>query len=478
MSTRDVLLGDRRRRCSATTPGLSSTPTSVHARLVLVVGHARDDDAPRAPGPPRSTHVPGCVGERAADVHRDAVLHRDLHAPDLKHLRAERRELEHLLVRDAVDLRGPTGRRSGRSCRRRRRRCRSRTRRRRWPPRPPPRSCPIPPRPSVVMLPCSSTPWKPATTAISPRSTVSKIFEPVDRLDARLGERAVGQDLHLVAEERARLARPRPGWPCAVSAAATCSPGGGDRVHLARVGDLRDLVGEREQAVRLAAHGAHDDDDVVARRAAWRGTRRATFRMRSIEPTEVPPNFWTTRATAARDVQPQTRHGESRACRVNVDGSAPSAAVVPSHERYAGYLLETLVTLVAVCAAGVRRPLRGAAARHGARRAGRSSSRGHAPARRAARNRTSCASARRSSSWASSEAGFTKLGELAGVELPGAGGRAGAAFAEVLARAAWRGRDASRQREPRDAEARTISRRARSRSSSRWRSCRSCPSRS
>jgi hypothetical protein len=35
-----------------------------------------------------------------------------------------------------------------------------------------------PPRPSVVMFPASSVPWKPATTAMSPRSTVSKIFDP------------------------------------------------------------------------------------------------------------------------------------------------------------------------------------------------------------------------------------------------------------------------------------------------------------
>jgi len=33
-----------------------------------------------------------------------------------------------------------------------------------------------PPRPRVVMSPFSSTPWKPATTAILPCLTVSKIF--------------------------------------------------------------------------------------------------------------------------------------------------------------------------------------------------------------------------------------------------------------------------------------------------------------
>ena len=120
-----------------------------------------------------------------------------------------------------------------------------------------------PPRPSVVMSPCSSTPWKPATTAIWPFFSVSKIFEPFDGLDARLRERAVGEDLHLVTEERARLAalvldghRGERGGDLLA--------GRGDDVHLARVGHADHLVREAEEAIRLAAHRADDDDDVVA----------------------------------------------------------------------------------------------------------------------------------------------------------------------------------------------------------------------
>ena len=50
----------------------------------------------------------------------------------------------------------------------------------------------------------------------------------------------------------------------ATSAALTCSPGGSERVHLAHVRGLRDLVGQPEQAVRLAGHRAHDHHDLIA----------------------------------------------------------------------------------------------------------------------------------------------------------------------------------------------------------------------
>ena len=57
------------------------------------------------------------------------------------------------------------GRCAGRWCRRRRRRCRSRRRRRSSAAASATALVSEPPRPSVVMLPSSSTPWKPATTA-------------------------------------------------------------------------------------------------------------------------------------------------------------------------------------------------------------------------------------------------------------------------------------------------------------------------
>ena len=96
-----------------------------------------------------------------------------------------------------------------------------------------------------------------------PRLQRSKILEPLDGLDARLREGAVGQDLHLMAEEDCAPVPPCAWMAIAVSAADDLLAGGGERVHLAGVGDRRDLVRELEQAIGLAAHGAHDDDDVV-----------------------------------------------------------------------------------------------------------------------------------------------------------------------------------------------------------------------
>ncbi len=84
----------------------------------------------------------------------------------------------------------------------------------------------------------------------------------VDVLDARARERAVGQDAHLVAEHRDRLAalgvdRQRQ------EADRHLLAGRGDHVQLALVGQGGDLLGQAEQPVGLARHRRDDHDHVV-----------------------------------------------------------------------------------------------------------------------------------------------------------------------------------------------------------------------
>ena len=59
---------------------------------------------------------------------------------------------------------------------------------------------------------------------------------------------------------------------------------------------LETLVGQRDEVVGGLAHRRDDDDDVVAVRLV-KATFSATARMRSGSATEVPPYFWTIRAT-------------------------------------------------------------------------------------------------------------------------------------------------------------------------------------
>jgi hypothetical protein len=77
----------------------------LHAGLTLVVGDARHHHALERQ---LVAHDPGAggIGEARPHMHRNAVLHRHLHASDLQHFCAQRRELEHLFVADARDLAG------------------------------------------------------------------------------------------------------------------------------------------------------------------------------------------------------------------------------------------------------------------------------------------------------------------------------------------------------------------------------------
>ena len=150
------------------------------------------------------------------------------------------------------------------------------------------------------MSPSSSTPWKPATTAICPCRRASKILVPLDGLDARLGVGAVGQDLDLVAEEAARVAalsldghggerrrRPARRWRRVRPSRARRGPATTSWASLR----------SRLVSPLIALTMTHD----VVPRFCVASARAATFRMRSIDPTDVPPNFWTMRATVWRE---------------------------------------------------------------------------------------------------------------------------------------------------------------------------------
>ncbi len=98
-------------------------------------------------------------------------------------------------------------------------------------------------------------------------------LRPVDRLDTRLRECVVRQDLHLVPEKRSCLAalgldgHGREGC-------TDLLPGRREGVHFAGLGDLRDFMSQSEQAVRLAAHRAYDEHDTMPRPLGGEGATR------------------------------------------------------------------------------------------------------------------------------------------------------------------------------------------------------------
>jgi hypothetical protein len=120
----------------------------------------------------------------------------------------------------------------------------------------------------------------------------------VDGLDPRLGERAVGEDLELVAEEALRLAALRLD---------------GDRRER-----RRDLLAPSASISRPSGVGVTSAASFKRRFVSpamaltmtttwWPAAcvamaRAATLLIRSIDPTDVPPNFWTMRANAPRQL--------------------------------------------------------------------------------------------------------------------------------------------------------------------------------
>lgn len=74
-------------------------------------------------------------------------------------------------------------------------------------------------------------------------------------------------------------------------------PGREQDIELAGVGAWRQSSGEVDEAVGFAAHRRDHDHDLVFERAG-RADLRGDPRMRSISPTDVPPNFCTMSVTA------------------------------------------------------------------------------------------------------------------------------------------------------------------------------------
>ena len=111
----------------------SATARKMRGGLARLVGHADDGDLGLAavvgdPGDDRLLHrvsfvgsvavhrsVPSCLAdERRAHVDGHVVAARVLHAAQVQHLGAGRRHLEHLLVGDASQPAGASGRSAGR----------------------------------------------------------------------------------------------------------------------------------------------------------------------------------------------------------------------------------------------------------------------------------------------------------------------------------------------------------------------------
>ena len=171
MSTTMLRLGDRREDLAPPARADPARASSVIFASLQIVGHSRHQDVFHARVLLRPPRCPRLVREARAHVHRHVVALGELDGADLQHLGAEAGQLQHLVERDALELARVRARCADRSCRRRRRRCRSRTRRPSTAAAIATALVSLPPRPSVVMLPSSSTPWKPATTATPPSPT-------------------------------------------------------------------------------------------------------------------------------------------------------------------------------------------------------------------------------------------------------------------------------------------------------------------
>ncbi len=156
----------------------------------------------------------------------------------------------------------------------------------------------LPPRPSVVMLPSSSTPWKPATTAMVPAPTVS-----ITRVASMALMRALVKALSVSTlswwPRKLRALPPMAWMAIAVSAAVTCSPVAASASTSRLSGsEVRSLASLRR---RLVSPDMALTMTTTSFPAAWAASARAaTFLMRSSVPTDVPPNFWTMRATGYR----------------------------------------------------------------------------------------------------------------------------------------------------------------------------------
>ena len=95
-------------------------------------------------------------------------------------------------------------------------------------------------------------------------------------------------------------------------------------VELARVRGRRNLMGQVDEVVGRPAHRREDADDVVSG-VARATSRRATACNRSGPATEVPPNFWTTRPMARSYLPLRSAYGGSKC--VSAVGTRPGVVV-------------------------------------------------------------------------------------------------------------------------------------------------------
>src|SRR6266851_1989071 len=149
------------------------------------------------------------------------------------------------------------------------------------------------------MLPWSSMPWKPATTAISLRLRLSYSFSP-SMLRMRALEKAESVRMRTWRPRKLR-ALPFSSWMArARSPTTTCSRWLGRRAIWP--------VNPSSRLVSPAIALTTTTTSLPAFRAAR--ARRATLRIRSRSPTEVPPYFWT--MSAMSEPAPQRQGAAAR----------------------------------------------------------------------------------------------------------------------------------------------------------------------
>ena len=151
-----------------------------------------------------------------------------------------------------------------------------------------------PPRPSVVMRLSGADALEAGDHGDLAGLHPADQLRALDRRDARLAVRGVGEDRDLPALPGAGLdadllQRDRQ------QAGGHLLAGGHHGVVLPRVVQRRQLLAPGDQLVGDAGHGGDHDRDLLPASTS-RFTRCATLRMRSRSATEVPPNFITMRA--------------------------------------------------------------------------------------------------------------------------------------------------------------------------------------
>src|SRR4051812_22011961 len=141
------------------------------------------------------------------------------------------------------------------------------------------------------MLPCSSTPWNPAITAISPAASASLIgWLSIDTIRARENELSV-TILHWWPRND-RALPPAARIASATRPTETCSPV--DTITSTSRSLGSSWISLASLSRRLGSPDiAHPPTATCGTSPAVARQRAGTLRMRSIEPTDVPPYFWT-----------------------------------------------------------------------------------------------------------------------------------------------------------------------------------------